>query len=189
MPGDDWQKFANLRLFYSYMYAHPGKKLLFMGGDIAQRKEWDCLHSLDWHLLEYEPHNKINLFVKDLNELYKKHRSLFEIDHSYEGFEWIDFNDYDNSVISFIRKAKDSEEIMICVFNFTPVPRENYRIGIPKKGVYKEIFNTDWTEYYGSGVDNPKEVYSQDIPFHGRDQSIIITLPPLSGLYFKYIAK
>ncbi|PNR95754.1 1,4-alpha-glucan branching protein GlgB [Petrotoga sp. 9PWA.NaAc.5.4] len=189
MPGDDWQKFANLRLFYSYMYAHPGKKLLFMGGDIAQRKEWDCLHSLDWHLLEYEPHNKINLFVKDLNELYKKHRSLFEIDHSYEGFEWIDFNDYDNSVISFIRKAKDSEEIMICVFNFTPVPRENYRIGIPKKGVYKEIFNTDWTEYYGSGVDNPKEVYSQDIPFHGRDQSIIITLPPLAALYFKYIAK
>jgi len=189
MPGDDWQKFANLRLFYSYMYAHPGKKLLFMGSEIAQRKEWDCLHSLDWHLLQYEPHQKISLFLKDLNKIYKDHKSLFEVDHSYDGFEWIDFNDTDNSVISFIRKSKNVEEIMVCVFNFTPVPRENYRIGVPKKGVYQEILNSDWKEYYGSGVDNPREVYSQDVPMHGREQSVILTLPPLAGMYFKYVIK
>ena len=189
MPGDDWQKFANLRLFYSYMYAHPGKKLIFMGAEIAQRKEWDCLHSLDWHLLQYEPHQKISVFLKDLNKIYKDHKSLFEVDHSYDGFEWIDFNDTDNSVISFVRKSKNAEEIMVCVFNFTPVPRENYRIGVPKKGVYQEILNSDWKEYYGSGVDNPREVYSQDVPMHGREQSIILTLPPLAGMYFKYVIK
>ncbi|POZ90626.1 1,4-alpha-glucan branching protein GlgB [Petrotoga sp. SL27] len=189
MPGDDWQKFANLRLFYSYMFAHPGKNLLFMGSEIAQRKEWDCSYSLDWHLLQYEPHKKTQQFLKDLNILYKNHPALFEIDFSYEGFEWIDFNDSDNSVISFIRKSENEEEIIVCVFNFTPVPRDNYRIGVPKKGVYQEILNTDWTQYYGSGVDNPKEVYSQDIPMHGREQSIILTLPPLGGLYFKYTIK
>ena len=128
MPGDDWQKFANLRLFYTYMYAHPGKKLLFMGAEIAQRKEWDCLHSLDWHLLQYEPHEKTSVFLKDLNKIYKKYKSLFEVDHSYDGFEWIDFNDTENSVISFVRKSKNQEELIVCIFNFTPVPRENYRI-------------------------------------------------------------
>ncbi len=189
MPGDDWQKFANLRLFYSYMFAHPGKNLLFMGSEIAQRKEWNCSHSLDWHLLQYEPHKKTQLFLKDLNMLYKNHPALFEIDHRYEGFEWIDFNDADNSVISFIRKSENEDEIIVCVFNFTPVPRDNYRIGVPKKGVYQEILNTDWAQYYGSGVDNPKEVYSQDIPMHGREQSIILTLPPLGGLYFKFLIK
>jgi len=189
MPGDDWQKFANLRLFYSYMYAHPGKKLLFMGAEIAQRKEWDCLHSLDWHLLQYEPHEKTSVFLKDLNKIYKKYKSLFEVDHSYDGFEWIDFNDTENSVISFVRKSKNQEELIVCIFNFTPVPRENYRIGVPKKGVYQEILNSDWKEYYGSGIDNPKEVYSQDVPMHGREQSIILTLPPLAGMYFKYIIK
>ncbi|RAO98970.1 1,4-alpha-glucan branching protein [Petrotoga sp. 9PW.55.5.1] len=189
MPGDDWQKFANLRLFYSYMFAHPGKKLLFMGSDIAQRKEWDCNFSLDWHLLQYEPHNKLQKFLKDLNILYKQHNSLFEIDFNYEGFEWIDFSDSDNSVISFCRKSKNKDELLVCIFNFTPVPRENYRIGVPKKGAYQEILNTDWSDYYGSNVDNPKEVFSQDIAMHGREQSIIITLPPLAGLYFQYIQK
>ncbi|PNR98522.1 1,4-alpha-glucan branching protein GlgB [Petrotoga olearia] len=189
MPGDDWQKFANLRLFYSYMFAHPGKNLLFMGSEIAQRKEWNCSYSLDWDLLQYEPHKKAQQFLKDLNILYKNHPALYEIDHSYEGFEWIDFNDSDNSVISFTRKSENEDEIIVCVFNFTPVPRDNYRIGVPKKGVYQEILNTDWTQYYGSGVDNPKEVYSQDIPMHGREQSIILTLPPLGGLYFKFIIK
>ncbi|KUK15646.1 MAG: 1,4-alpha-glucan branching enzyme GlgB [Petrotoga mobilis] len=189
MPGDDWQKFANLRLFYSYMFAHPGKSLLFMGSEIAQRKEWNCSYSLDWHLLQYEPHKKTQQFLKDLNILYKNHPALYEIDHSYEGFEWIDFNDSDNSVISFIRKSENEDEIIVCVFNFTPVPRDNYRIGVPKKGAYQEILNTDWAQYYGSGVDNPKEVYSQDIPMHGREQSIILTLPPLGGLYFKFIIK
>jgi len=189
MPGDDWQKFANLRLFYSYMFAHPGKNLLFMGNEIAQRKEWNCSYSLDWHLLQYEPHKTTQQFLKDLNIMYKNYPALFEIDHSYEGFEWIDFNDADNSVISFLRKSENEEEIIVCVFNFTPVPRDNYRIGVPKKGAYQEILNTDWTQYYGSGVDNPKEVYSQDVPMHGREQSIILTLPPLGGLYFKYVVK
>ncbi|BBE30029.1 1,4-alpha-glucan branching enzyme GlgB [Tepiditoga spiralis] len=186
MPGDDWQKFANLRLLYAYMYSHPGKKLIFMGSEFAQRNEWDCKKQLDWNLLQYESHRKMQNFVKDLNKIYKENKELYELDSFNEGFEWIDFNDSENSVLSFIRKSRDENEFTVCIFNFTPVPRYNYRIGVPKKGTYVEIMNTDWEGYWGSNVDNIHEIKTENVKFHGRDQSINITLPPLAALYIKF---
>ena len=135
MPGDLWQKFANLRLLYSYMYAQPGKKLLFMGGEIGQWWEWNANTSLDWHLIQYEPHRRLLAFVKDLNMLYREEPSMHEVDFHHEGFEWIDFSDYERSVVSFIRRAKNREDFLVFVFNLTPVPRYNYRIGVPRSRV------------------------------------------------------
>lgn len=188
MPGDEWQKFANMRLFYSYMFAHPGKKLLFMGSEFAQTSEWNCNQSLDWHLLNYEPHWKMLNFVKDLNKVYSENKALHEVDFSYEGFEWIDFNDKDNSVISFLRKSSD-DEFILCVFNFTPVVRSSYRIGVPKKGKYELIMNSDWKGYWGTDVDNMHIMESEGYFIHGRSHSLSLTLPPLSGMYLKYIGK
>ncbi|APT75614.1 1,4-alpha-glucan branching protein [Marinitoga sp. 1137] len=186
MPGDYWQKFANLRLFYSYMFAHPGKKLLFMGNDIAQFNEWNCKKALDWNLLEFDSHKKMLKLIDDLNRLYKENPELYEVDYSPEGFEWIDYNDAENSVISFIRKGKNPDEFIVAVFNFTPVVRYDYRIGVPKPGFYKEILNTDSEIYWGSNVGNQGGIYAEHIPFHGREYSINITLPPLAGIYFKW---
>ncbi|KAF2955294.1 1,4-alpha-glucan branching protein GlgB [Marinitoga sp. 38H-ov] len=186
MPGDYWQKFANLRLFYSYMFAHPGKKLLFMGNDIAQFNEWNCNKSLDWNLLDFESHRKLLKLVTDLNYLYINLPELYELDHSPDGFEWIDFKDEENSVISFIRKGKKDDDLIIAIFNFTPVVRYNYRIGVPREGFYKEILNTDSEIYWGSNVGNQGGVFSEKVPFHGRENSINITLPPLAGIYFKW---
>ncbi|MGM0507713.1 MAG: 1,4-alpha-glucan branching protein GlgB [Fusobacteriota bacterium] len=185
MPGDNWQKFANLRLFYSYMYAHPGKKLLFMGGEFGQWKEWTCKNSLDWHLLEYEPHRKLLDFTRDLNGLYKNEEALYEVDFDGKGFEWIDFTDSDNSIISFIRKSKDESEIIVCVFNFTPMTHENYRIGVNKPGFYEEIFNSDSQRYWGSNFGNYGGLWSEDLPWQGKQHSLKINIPPLSGVYFK----
>lgn len=184
MPGDDWQKFANLRLFYSYAYAHPGKKLFFMGSEFAQWKEWNCNYSLDWHLLEWEPHRKTQHFVKDLNRVYKEHKEFWEIDFSHEGFEWIDFNDHQNSIVSFLRKSRDGGKIL-CVFNFTPTVHNNYRVGVPEEGYYEEIFNSDSDYYYGSNVGNGGGKVSEHHNAQGRSNSIIVNLPPLAGLYFK----
>ncbi|MBZ4683193.1 MAG: 1,4-alpha-glucan branching protein [Fusobacteriales bacterium] len=184
MPGDDWQKFANMRLFYAYAYAHPGKKLFFMGCEFGQWNEWNCNQSIDWHLLQYEPHKKLLEFVKTLNKVYKENKALWEIDFSYEGFEWIDFNDSDNSIISFIRKSKDGEKIL-CAFNFTPAVQNDYRIGVPESGYYEEILNSDSEIFYGSNVGNLGGVYSEPIPIHGRNDSIKINIPPLAGVYFK----
>nr|WP_240739477.1 1,4-alpha-glucan branching enzyme [Marinitoga lauensis] len=186
MPGDYWQKFANLRLFYSYMYAHPGKKLLFMGNDIAQFNEWNCKKSIDWNLLDFDSHRKMLQLITDLNKLYNENPALYELDHSPDGFEWIDYNDAENSVISFIRKGKNADELIVGVFNFTPVVRYNYRIGVPREGFYKEILNTDSEIYWGSNIGNMGGLYAEKIPFHGKSYSLNLTLPPLAGMYFKW---
>ncbi len=187
MPGDEWQKFANLRLLFAYMYAHPGKKLLFMGNEIAQRSEWNHDSSIEWHLLENPYHRGLQRLVRDLNMIYRKEKAMHKYDFDSKGFEWIDFSDWEKSIISFLRKDPDSEEIILVVCNCTPVPRTNYRIGVPKHGFWKEILNTDAKEYEGSGWGNFGGVYSDDIPFHGRNFSINISLPPLACLYFKFI--
>ncbi len=183
MPGDYWQKFANLRLLLAYMYASPGKKLLFMGNEFGQFKEWEHEYSLDWHLLEFESHKGIKTLVKDLNKLLKEKPPLFELDHEPIGFEWIDFSDSESSVISFLRKDSKGNHI-ICVFNFTPVVRYNYRIGVPIKALYKEVLNTDSSYYFGSNVGN-YEVLAEDIPWHGRPFSLNLTLAPLGALFLE----
>ncbi len=185
MPGDMWQKFANLRLLLAYMYAQPGKKLLFMGGEFGQWSEWDCNRSLDWHLLQYEPHRGLQAFVKEMNGLYSREASLHEVDFSPEGFEWIDFGDYENSIVSFVRKAKDGDDLLLFVFNFTPVPRRGYRIGAPRSGFYAEIMNSDSALYWGSDVGNEGGLSADPIPWHGRLFSLNLTLPPLGALVLK----
>ncbi|MEK6590572.1 MAG: 1,4-alpha-glucan branching protein GlgB [Nitrospinota bacterium] len=185
MPGDIWQKFANLRLLLSYMYAQPGKKLLFMGGDIGQWNEWNHNQSLDWHLLQYESHAKLQRFVKDLNHLYKSEAAMWEIDFEYAGFEWIDFHDWERSIVSFIRRGKDPDNHLVFVFNFTPAPRFNYRIGVPSHCLYKEILNSDASIYCGSNLGNEGGRWSDQIPWQWKPCSLEITLPPLSSLVFK----
>lgn len=185
MPGDMWQKFANLRSLFGFMYGHPGKKLLFMGTEFGQRGEWDFDKSLDWHLLELEPHQGLLRFVKDLNNLYRSEPSLYEVDFEYKGFEWIDLRDVEGGVVSFLRRAKNYDDFIIIVCNFTPVPRLNYRIGVPAAGFYKEVLNSDSGIYWGSNMGNAGGVHADDIPFHQRPYSINITLPPLSALIFK----
>ncbi len=184
MPKDWWQKFANLRLLFTYMYAHPGKKLLFMGGEFGQWEEWNHDRGLDWFLLDWDTHRGVQNLVRDLNGMVKENPALYEIDFSWEGFEWIDFSDYEQSVISFLRKSRDN--LILCVFNFTPVPRENYRIGVPKKGFWKRIINSDAKVYGGSGFGDAEGVYAEDFPFHGRPYSVLLTLPPLAGVYLRY---
>lgn len=186
MPGDDWQKFANLRALLAYMWAHPGKKLLFMGSEFGQWREWNHDTSLDWHLLEFEPHRGVHRLVKDLNRLYREERALHELDFKYEGFEWVDFHDWEKSVISFLRKDSEGKNLLLIVCNFTPVPRFDYRIGVPKGGFWREIINTDAKEYWGSGMGNLGGKTSENIPFHGREFSLSITLPPLSVLYLRW---
>lgn len=185
MPKDWWQKFANLRLLLTYMYAHPGKKLLFMGGEFGQWDEWNHDRGLDWFLLEYSTHRGVQKLVRDLNRVVKENPALYELDFSHEGFEWIDFSDTDQSVISFLRKDRSGKNILLSVFNFTPVPRYNYRIGVPYRGFWKKIINSDALEYGGSGHGDTEGVHTEDVPFHGRPYSICLTLPPLAGLYFK----
>lgn len=185
MPGDYWQKFAGLRMFYGYMYAYPGKKLLFMGGEIGQFIEWNYEREIDWFLLEYEKHNQMSSFVKDINHLYTKEESFFINDDSYKGFEWIDFSNNEQSIISFVRNGNNDEHILV-VCNFTPAVYEDFDIGVPKMGRYVEIINTDATMYGGSGFGNNENVISQKIHKHGRPQSIKIDVAPLATMYFKY---
>ncbi len=185
MPGDMWQKFANLRMLHGFMYGHPGKKLLFMGGEFGQWDEWNHEKSLDWHLLEFEPHRGLRRFVRDLNLFYRTEPSLYEIDFDYRGFEWIDFHDVEGSIISFLRRAKNHDDFTLFILNFTPVPRTGYRIGVPAPGFYKEALNSDSSFYWGSNLGNSGGVYAEDIPFQYRAYSINITLPPLSVVIFK----
>lgn len=185
MPGDIWQKFANLRLLLSFMFCHPGKKLLFMGGEFGQWDEWNYDKSLDWHLLQYEPHVKLQRLVKDLNYIYRSEPALYENDFDYKGFEWIDFRDADNSIISFIRRAKNPDNFLIVICNFTPVPRINYLVGVPLNCYYKEIFNSDSEIYWGSNIGNSGGVKALDIKWHSKPYSINVTIPPLSLLIFK----
>jgi len=186
MPGDLWQKFANMRLFFGFMFGHPGKKLNFMGNDIGQHNEWNHSSSLDWFVLDYDFNKKLNHFFKDLNHLYRNSPALYEVDFSGEGFQWVDFSDSDSSVASFLRRSKDNKEILLFTFNFTPVPRENYQLGVPYAGYYREILNSDAKEYGGSGMGNMGGVNTvPHIRFLCND-SIYINLPPLAVNIFKY---
>lgn len=185
MPGDYWQKFAGLRTSYGYMYGHPGKKLLFMGGEFGHFIEWNYQRSLDWHLLEHDMHQKLQRYVKDLNKLYTTEKALFEADFSFEGFEWIDCNDNVHSVVSFIRKGKDYRDTLIFVCNFTPLALNDYRIGAPFDVGYKEILNSDAEIYGGSNVGNFGGVHAEWIPSHGRPYSLNLQIPPLGVLVLK----
>jgi 1,4-alpha-glucan branching enzyme len=185
MPGDQWQQFANLRLLYGYMFGHPGKKLLFMGGEFGQWIEWDHDHSLDWHLLDYETHRGVQRLVTDLNRLYKDEPSLHEVDFDWHGFEWLDCNDADASVLSFLRKGRNPEDCIIVVCNFTPVPRENYRVGVPQSGFYAELLNSDADIYGGSNIGNRGGVHAEPIPWLGHGWSLNLTLPPLAAVFLK----
>ncbi|MEM6515730.1 MAG: 1,4-alpha-glucan branching protein GlgB [Bacteroidota bacterium] len=187
MPGDEWQRFANLRLLYSYMFTHPGAKLLFQGGEFAQSGEWNFKEALDWYLLEYEPHKGIQALIKDLNKLYKSESALYEKQFSAEGFEWIDYSDHKNSVLTYLRKGENEKDDVIVCLNMTPMPRETYRIGLPRKGKLKEIFNSDLKKYYGSGVYKNKQKTSEKEPWNFRDDSMEIDIPPLGMVAFKYV--
>lgn len=184
MPGDEWQRFANLRLLFGYMFTHPGTKLMFMGGEFGQTSEWNFQQSLDWHLLQYDGHAGIQQFVKDLNKIYKNSPALYEKQFSQEGFQWIDYSDHENSVLTYMRKGHDEKNDLIVACNFTPVLREKYRIGIPKKGRIKEILNSDAAEYGGAGNLNPT-VKSSTKSWHGHKKSIEITIPPLGIVILK----
>ena len=182
MAGDYWQKFANLRALLAFMYGHPGKKLLFMGTELGQWEEWNCNKSLDWHLQQYEPHQKLGTFFSDINHLYRNHRALWEQDFGWEGFEWIDFHDRDNSVISFIRWARGREQCVLFVCNFTPVPRHNYRVGVPHFGSYHKILDTDSARYWGSDCVTQSDYVAEAIPWQGQQASLNLSLPPLSTI-------
>jgi 1,4-alpha-glucan branching enzyme len=185
MPKDEWQKFANLRLLYGYMYAQPGKKLLFMGGEFGQWQEWNHDASLDWHLLDHPPHAGLARWVEDLNHLYRTEPALHEIDYDPAGFEWIDCGDAEQSVISLIRKGSSTKDLVVAVCNFTPVPRYNYRVGVPYKGFWKELLNSDAVYYGGSGQGNIGGIETAPVQSHGRPHSLYITLPPLAVVFFK----
>lgn len=185
MPGDDWQKFANLRLLFGYMYGQPGKKLLFMGGEFGQWDEWYHEKSLDWHLLNYEPHQGVKRWVEDLNRVYRQEPALHEVDFTPAGFEWIDCHDVDSSVVSFLRKAKNPQDALLIVANFTPVVRLNYRVGVPRGGFWREILNSDGTVYWGGGQGNLGGMEAAPIPCLGRYYSLNLTLPPLGIVFFK----
>ncbi len=185
MSGDDWQKFANLRLLLGYQYGHPGKKLLFMGGEFGQWREWNHDRSLDWHLLEHEPHRGLQHWVRDLNRLYRDEPALYELDRESNGFEWIDFHDTEHSVISFARKGMSTNDCIVAVCNFTPVQRSNYRIGVPNAGFWREVLNSDAREYGGDGRGNFGGVEAAPIPSHARYASVALTLPPLAILFLK----
>lgn len=188
MPGTYEEKFAGLRAFLAYTMAHPGKKLAFMGQEFAQFKEWDYQQGLDWVLLDYPAHQQIHEFSRSLNHFYLDNAPLWEIDFSWEGFEWISNDDYAQSVISFRRIDKSGNEL-IAVCNFCPVLRENYRIGVPETGTYKEIFSTDDSRFGGSGISNGTVKADASEPMHGHEQSIALTLPPLSVIYLKHSKK
>ncbi|RPJ42821.1 MAG: 1,4-alpha-glucan branching protein GlgB, partial [Deltaproteobacteria bacterium] len=185
MPGDDWQKFANLRLLYGSMYAQPAKKLLFMGGEFGQRREWDHEASLEWDLLQYEPHAGLKRWVQDLNRLYRTEPALHELDFDPAGFEWIDCDDSDSSVISFLRRGGAGGDLILAVCNFTPAVRSGYRLGVPASGFWKEILNSDFGIYGGSGQGNLGGCEAEPISCHGRPYSLNLTLPPLSAVFFK----
>jgi 1,4-alpha-glucan branching enzyme len=186
MPGDDWQRFANLRLLYGFMWAYPGKKLLFMGGELGQRSEWYHETSLDWHLLEGGPyHRGVQRLVADLNRLYRAEPALHQLDFEPAGFQWMDCSDSEQSIVSFCRFARDAETLILCACNFTPVPRPGYRVGVPREGFYAEVLNTDSELYGGSNTGNGGGVLSQPLPWHGQPHSVLLTLPPLGAVLLR----
>lgn len=185
MPGDEWQQFANLRLLYSYMFTHPGTNLVFMGAEFGQREEWNFQHQLDWYVLEYDFHKGVQNLMKDLNRLYTTNAPLYDLQFEMEGFEWINYSDAENSVLSYIRKDTKGDMLIICC-NFTPIPRDNYRIGLPQKGKLKEILNSDDTKYGGSGVLNSATIKVENKSWNYREYSAVLQLPPLGAVVLKY---
>jgi 1,4-alpha-glucan branching enzyme len=185
MPGDRWQKFANLRALYGYMYAQPGKKMLFMGGEFGQPSEWAHDGSLPWELLNDSMHHGLKDWVSDLNRLYRDDPALYELDCDPGGFEWIDCDDAEHSVISLIRKGKSTKDLILVVCNFTPVPRYSYRLGAPRAGHWQELLNSDSARYGGSNMGNLGGVATVPVPLHARPHSVTLTLPPLSVSLFK----
>ena len=186
MTGDLWQKFANLRLLLGYMYAQPGKKLLFMGGEFGQWLEWNHETSLEWHLLQYPSHQGLRRWVCDLNTFYRAEPSLYRSDFDNTGYEWVDCQDADQSALSFIRKGKETGERLLVVCNFTPVPRHEYRVGVSQSGFWKEALNSDAAIYGGSGQGNLGGCHTTSVPWHGRQDSLTLTLPPLGVVILKY---
>ncbi|RYC51551.1 1,4-alpha-glucan branching protein GlgB [Flagellimonas olearia] len=184
MPGDEWQRFANLRMLFGYMFTHPGGNLLFMGGEFGQSSEWNFQESLEWHLTQYDFHSGIQKVIKDLNKLYKTNPALYDKQFSSDGFQWIEYNDQENTVVSYIRKGNDPKDDMIVVCNFTPVPRENYRVGVPKTSQLKLVFNSDDAKYSGSGM-GKKTLKPGKTSWNGHLQSVLMTLPPLSIVVYK----
>ncbi len=185
MPGDEWQRFANLRALFGYMFAQPGKKLLFQGADVAQGWEWYHERSVDWHLLEYPYHAGVQQLVAALNRTYREQPALHELDHHPDGFEWVDCSDADSSIVSLLRKARSNQDVILVVANLTPVPRTGYRFGVPRPGWWRELLNTDAREYGGSGWGNLGGVHAELTPWHGQPYSVAVTLPPLSVVFFK----
>ncbi|MBF0254158.1 MAG: 1,4-alpha-glucan branching protein GlgB, partial [Candidatus Omnitrophica bacterium] len=186
MPGDEWQATANLRLLYSYMFAHPGKKLLYMGQDFAQGREWNCTRSLEWELLKFDRHAQIQKLYKDLNHLYQKEPALYQVDFESAGFEWIDFSDYQASVLSFVRWSQDYKELIVAVCNMTPVPRKDYRIGVPRPGKYRVLFDSDAAKYGGSGFSNTGVIETESMAWHHRTVSMKVNFPPLGLVLYKH---
>ena len=185
MPGDEWQRFANARSFLAYMWTHPGKKLLFMGSEIGNPWEWNHDAAVPWDLLQYDVHRKLQSLVRELNRIYREHRALHQVDFHYSGFDWVDFHDSESSIISFIRRAEATGEFVLVCCNFTPVPRQGYRIGVPEEGFYEEILNTDAEVFGGTNVGNGGLVSTDAEPAHGRDHSIQAVLPPLAVVVFR----
>ncbi|MFA5400958.1 MAG: 1,4-alpha-glucan branching protein GlgB [Dehalococcoidia bacterium] len=185
MPGDDWQKFANLRLLFSCMFTQPGKKLVFMGNEFGQWKEWDHEKSLDWHLLQYAPHSGLQKLVRDIARLYGSEPALYELDFDAGGFEWVDCNDSIHSVVSYLRRGNSTEDLLLVSLNYTPLPHYAYRVGVPRGGNWKEVFNSDAADYGGSGQGNLGAAEAESKFFHGRPYSLSITLPPLAAVIFK----
>jgi 1,4-alpha-glucan branching enzyme len=186
MPGEVPDRFANLRALYGLMFAHPGKKLVFMGGEIGQWREWSHDRQLDWHLLDEDPsHGALRRYVRDLNRTLAAEPALHELDFDPAGFQWIDFQDADQSVISFLRRARNPEDFLVVVVHFTPVTRRAYRIGVPSPGPYRVLLSGDDTEYGGTGLPERKEMEAEEVPWHGAKWSVEVTLPPLAAVYLK----
>ncbi len=185
MPGDEWRQFANVRAFLAYMWAHPGKKLLFMGQDIGQREEWSHDRGVRWELLEFDLHRKLQSLMQALNRLYHANPAMYQVDFHYTGFEWVDFHDWENSIIAFLRRAEDPDDFILFCCNFTPVARQGYDFGVPAEGFYEEILNTDSELFGGSNLGNGGLVSSKPVPKHNRPQSISVTLPPLAVVAFR----
>ncbi len=187
MPGDDWQKFANLRLLYGYMFTHPGTKLLFMGDEFGQTQEWNYRSELNWGLLEHSTHRGLLQFVKDVNKLYTTQPALYEKQFDYNGFEWISVTDYDNSVLAYIRKGINEADDLLVVLNMTPIVREDYLLGVPAAGVWKEILNSDDPRYHGSGVLNTVPITAQQQAYNGKDYTLKLRVPPLGAIVLKQV--
>jgi 1,4-alpha-glucan branching enzyme len=183
--GDEWQKYAGLRLVFGYQWGMTGKKLLFQGGDVAQRREWRVDESVDWHLLQWAPHEGVRKWVRDLNHFYAAEPAMYELDNQVGGFEWIDCSDANASVLSFVRRGKTTDDVVLVVLNFTPVPRPNYRVGVPHPGYWQELLNSDAGVYWGSNMGNGGGVYAEYVPMHNQPFSLPLTLPPLGALFFK----